>query len=79
VSAHTADILLYAFRYALGRSSYAPGDVMDALAADSWELDDGTRRVIVLEIRAALEAEAALPYAEDWRRTMDLLDSGAAE
>ena len=68
------DTLVYAFRYALGRSSYAPSDVMHALRAHAGELDERSRVVIVREITGALLwDDPPLPYADEWRRTRDML------
>lgn len=54
------DILHYAFRYALGRRSYAVGIVIDELRRNWESLPRQQKAQIKDEIRAALE---------DWERT----------
>lgn len=64
--AHDPAILVYAFRYALGRSSYAVGDVISALLRA--DLPDNDRRMIVREINGALGWDSPpLPLRDEWR------------
>lgn len=46
-------ILLYAFRYALGRKTFAPSDVRAAIRANQPIRDHGIREEIVRDIRRA--------------------------
>ena len=68
------DILLYAFRYALGRQSYAVGVVVDALEY-AWDgLRPDTRELIAKETKEAIatgSAGAAMGVAE-WMRILEL-------
>lgn len=47
------DILIYAFRYTLGRSTYAPHTVMDVLKRAWFRLSKGDRNLYIREIREA--------------------------
>lgn len=44
------DILIYAFRYALGRMTYAPVSVMDAIKDNLSELKDDDIHLYIKEI-----------------------------
>ena len=46
----------WAVRYALGRMSYAPHDVVDTLITHRADLRENTRRVIVRDIDDVLDA-----------------------
>lgn len=50
------DVLIYAFRYALGRATYAPQTVVAVLKRAWPDLSDADRRLYQREIRDALEA-----------------------
>lgn len=54
-----AGILLYAFRYAMGRQTYAVNDVVSALFAAATSLPASTRGIIIREIEEALSAHRA--------------------
>lgn len=45
------EILFYAFRYALGRSSIAPSNVADTVKKNIDELNTGTIRAFIKEIQ----------------------------
>lgn len=52
-------ILFYAFRYALGRSTYAVGDVVEELIKHKDILSDMTKGLIVKEIKEAIKEKKA--------------------
>lgn len=72
------DILIYAFRYALGRRTYAVGTVVDIIM-DNWgELPANTIELIVREIREHLAIYGNLGMECDkaqWFRIIDKYDS----
>lgn len=49
------DILFYAFRYALGRMTYAVSTVADEIILHAHEIDRKTRLTMIKEITAAIE------------------------
>lgn len=63
-------VLMFAFRYALGRRSYAPGLVRDAITANLDALSPATRLQMVHEIHRAVElGEAGMSFdVEEWSR-----------
>jgi hypothetical protein len=69
-------LAVWAARYALGRSTYAVGDVCEVLTRRRRDLTPKTRAVIVDDITAA-EAKHALGMEMDavaWRALRDVLD-----
>lgn len=80
-------IIVAAFRYAIGRRSYAPGLVADWIEARKALLAHETRECIAREIRE--EAERApklygepLPYEDRWlalARSLDVANTANAE
>lgn len=53
------DVLIYAFRYTLGRRTYAPHTVISILK-DNWSLlSDGDKNLYKREIKAAIEDNMA--------------------
>ena len=66
-------LVIFAFRYALGRMSTAPSDVCDYLRANWKSLDEPTRKLIQRELEAAFEEDdchrEAYPTVApgDWR------------
>ncbi len=73
----TRAMVVYATRYALGRSSYAPGDVMRAIRAA--DLDATDLRVIARDIREQVERDPDIAYAQEWRETFEWVESRYAE
>ena len=73
MSGHTITVepimLMYAFRYALGRMSYSVGDVADALTAHAGDLRPDWRRQIIRDIDEAIEEGRAGMFidAQRWR------------
>ena len=63
-------IVVAAFRYALGRSSYAPSLVADWIEAHKQHMPQETRAQIAQEIRNEVDAyyrrNDPLPYADRW-------------
>ncbi len=53
------NILIFAFRYALGRMSMAPSTVMEELKKHWDELPETSRNQIQNEIRQAIETDSA--------------------
>lgn len=75
------DILFYAFRYALGRMTYAVADVASEIRAHNPTLSNKTRALIIKEIK---EAEAADGLGMDmdrkeWLKTLTVLEGGKIE
>lgn len=73
------DILFYAFRYALGRRTYAVADVASEIRAHASTLSAKTRALIVKEIRAADKQAEGLGMEmdrEEWVRTLNILEGG---
>ena len=66
-------ILCYATRYALGRSSYAPSDVMRAIK--SAELERRDIIVLARDIKDALDRDPEMPYAGEWRHAFAELEA----
>lgn len=63
-------MLMYAFGYALGRMTYAVGDVAEALIAHRQDLLPEWREKIVRDIDQAIaNGRAGMTYdADEWRR-----------
>ena len=53
------DILIYAFRYALGRMSYSVSIVRDEIARNWSQLSEGDRKLYHREIREAISNNRA--------------------
>ena len=53
------DLLIYAFRYTLGRMTYAPYTVIDVLKQCWTELSDGDKALFKREIAIAIENDNA--------------------
>lgn len=70
--------LMYAFRYALGRMTYAVGDVADALIANRHLLRADWCRQIVQDIDNAIANDAAghACDVERWREVARVLSPG---
>ena len=73
----TEDMLVYALRYTLGRSSYAPGVCQDYLRSLIPHFSKKALRVIIRDIQEALADTTfgPLPYADKWdklRRDMEV-------
>ena len=58
-------MLVYAFRYCLGRGSYAPGECMDWIRKYRDELSDFDRAQIKADIVKAI-ARGPIPYEREW-------------
>lgn len=72
-------IVVAAFRYAIGRKSYAPGLVADWIEARKTLLARETRECIAREIREELERapklyKEPLPYADRWQALAQSLE-----
>lgn len=74
-------LILYAFRYALGRTSYAVGEVVDYLEEHWDEIPIAIRRIIHDEIRRRLkqeslveDARSLLGHSCDRKRWLQVLD-----
>jgi len=78
------DILIYAFRYALGRRSYAVGIVIDELKRNWKDFPEHDRKLIKREIRDAVgyweivsQEIPGIPYmpqdiVDDWTEVLEL-------
>ena len=51
------DILIYAFRYALGRSSYAVSTVIGVIIENAQNLTDSDLKLYIQEIKEAIKIE----------------------
>lgn len=62
------DILIYAMRYTLGRSSYSPGVSMDFIRPLIPHLTDKALTVMIQDVRERLDSESygGLPYVREW-------------
>lgn len=72
------ELLVYAFRYALGRQTYAVPDVTQALRQHHTALTPQTRRQIADEIRDAIRAGRAgsITDADEWDAVATFLEEG---
>jgi hypothetical protein len=72
------ELLVYAFRYALGRRTYAVADVTQALREHHAKLTPQTRRQIADEIRDAVRAGHAgsITDADEWDAVACFLEEG---
>lgn len=70
---HDDRIIFYAFRYALGRRSYAVADVVGYVLFHWDELQGKTKELMKKEIKTALdENRAGMDMDErQWRRVLD--------
>jgi hypothetical protein len=66
-------ILIYAFRYALGRMSYAVGDVADTIIEHWDSIRDNDRNLIIREINEAIESGCAGMEVDinTWKRVLN--------
>lgn len=60
-------ILIYALRYALGRQTYAPDDVMRAIKSSWNNLNINNREVIKRDIKAYLDKPKNDMCYNDWK------------
>ena len=68
------DVLIYAFRYTLGRSTYAPHTIISILR-ENWDmLSVGDKKLYQSEIREAIENDMAGMDVDknEWARILDL-------
>ncbi|GAY12057.1 hypothetical protein [Pseudonocardia sp. N23] len=70
------ELLVYAFRYALGRRTYAVADVTQALREHRAALSVQTRRQVADEIRDAIRAGHAgsITDADEWDAVATFLE-----
>lgn len=75
------DILFYAFRYALGRMTYAVADVASEIRAHNPTLTNKTRALIIKEIKEADKANALGMDMDrkEWLKTLTVLEGGKIE
>ncbi len=68
------DIIFYAFRYALGRKTYASRIVSDFIIENWKELSGGMKKTFIEEIQEAIsEKRAGMKLDEDlWKRILIL-------
>ena len=68
------DLLIYAFRYTLGRRTYAPHTVIDVLKQCWHELHDGDKALFKREIAKAIENDMAGDECDKkaWQSILDL-------
>lgn len=68
---HWDSILVYAVRYALGRSSYAVLDVVDAVRSSREELPPQTAAVIARDIDRFLRERTDAEWMSEWLALFD--------
>lgn len=75
------DIVFFAFRYALGRKTYAVGEVVEELVRVWSQLDPRLQRQIKHEITEALILDRAGMKCdiESWNKVLKLEDDKEAE
>jgi len=68
------DILFYSFRYALGRSTYAVSDVVEAITENWEDLSDKFKQQVKSEIRKAeMMKQAGMPMdSSEWQKVLKL-------
>ncbi|UFU14588.1 hypothetical protein LQK89_02500 [Curtobacterium sp. C1] len=74
----TADpaILVYAFRYALGRLTYAASDVRHAVEANLDRMPERDRALVADEIRIALrEGRLSAAEGDEWAALAERLEA----
>ncbi len=74
----TADpaILVYAFRYALGRLTYAASDVRRAVEANLDRMPERDRALVADEIRTALrEGRLSAAEGDEWAALAERLEA----
>lgn len=71
------DCLIYAFRYALGRRSYAPHTIIGILASSWPDISAADRQLYKREIEQAIkDGRAGMAFDEQvWRGVLELPDS----
>lgn len=69
----TEEIILYAFRYALGRMSYSTGTMSNYLINNWHIIKPHTRKLIVMEIEEAIKRDEAGQKCDidNWRRVLE--------
>ena len=65
------DILMYAFRYALGRQTYAPSTVADIIINNWDDISDGDKQLYKREILQCPNLGMDLDK-DNWMRIVDL-------
>lgn len=75
------DILFYAFRYALGRRSYAVSEVASEVRAHAATLKPKIRNLMISEIKVADAADTIGMEMDrkEWMRTLKVLEGGKPE
>lgn len=75
------DILFYAFRYALGRMTYAVAGVASEIRAHNPTLTKKTRALIIKEIKEAYKADGLGMDMDrkEWLKTLNILEGGKPE
>lgn len=68
------EILFYAFRYALGRRTYAVSDVVDAILKQWPAITDKTINMMKKEIEEAIDKGHAGDFCDvqEWRKILEL-------
>lgn len=68
------DILFMAFRYAIGRSTYVTKEVSDAIVEKWVDISNGTKELILKEIKEAIEEKRAGMWMDvvEWERILKL-------
>lgn len=71
------DLIVYAFRYSLGRMTYAVHDVAQLIIHNKHKLFKGTIALITKEIRSAIELQhAGMDMdVQEWRKVLKELEN----
>jgi len=69
-------LAFYAFRYALGRMTYAVSDVCEILLANKDKIDPYNKELMIKEIKYAIKTKHAGWECDvkDWEQVMEALD-----
>jgi len=67
------ELLIYAFRYTLGRATYAPHTIVEILKLRWGMLSDSDKRLFQSEIKEAIEHDNAGHYCDKkaWQSILD--------
>ncbi len=77
----TQDLLVCAFRYALGRRTYITATIADLLIKHKDKFDDNSIHVILRDIKRAFETNKYGMEMDkaDWERVLDVLSEPEKE
>ena len=70
------DILIYSFRYTLGRASYSVSTMVETILAEWGNLSDHDKQLFKREINQAIESNMAGMDMDitEWKKILDMED-----